>query len=106
MKPSLLLVLLVWILSASSVVRGEAPPELILIGDRVHTLAPAQSPAQAIAVGDGRILVVGEAEAIRQLAGPTTEIRTFAGGTIVPGLIDAHGHMSGLGSYGFGLLDL
>ncbi len=48
--------------------------------------------ADAIAVADGRILVVGPAEEVRRLRGERTRVLDFPGATIVPGLVDAHTH--------------
>jgi len=69
----------------------------ILVGGRIHTLDPSHPDASAMAwEDDGRIVAVGErAEIEARFPGAP---RVDAGGaTVLPGLIDAHGHVLGLG---------
>ncbi|GLY38846.1 amidohydrolase [Amycolatopsis sp. NBRC 101858] len=47
----------------------------------------------AVLFQDGTILAVGPREAVEDLASPTAERRNFAGGTILPGLINCHVHL-------------
>ncbi len=89
--------------------------ELIVIG-RVYTLAwqepaldgtPAPSAprgrdgwkpdADAVAIRDGRILYVGTAEEAARYASETTRTLDAGDGTVIPGLIDSHTHVAGLG---------
>jgi predicted amidohydrolase YtcJ len=94
---------------------GEAA-DLLLVGGRVYTLAwadpdtdgaPApdapvtggnwQPDAEAVAIKDGLILFVGsgaEAEAYR---GDQTRVIDVAGATVLPGFVDTHVHVAGLG---------
>lgn len=68
-------------------------PDLILTNARIRTMDPARPWAQALAVGAGRILVLGSDAEIRALAGPGTR-RTDAGGRLcLPGFQDAHIHL-------------
>ena len=46
----------------------------------------------ALAVRDGRILAVGSSAEIEPLRGPATTVIDAQGATVLPGLIDAHGH--------------
>jgi predicted amidohydrolase YtcJ len=107
----------VFVLAASC-----APPapketaDLIVTGGRVYTLswddpapdgAPAPSApraadgwrpdAEAVAVKDGKILYVGAAEEAARYAGDGTRTLDVSGATVVPGLIDSHTHVAGLG---------
>jgi hypothetical protein len=59
----------------------------------VITMDPNRPSARAVAVQDGRILTVGSRSDIDPLAGPNTRIMDCAGGTLIPGLIDAHCHI-------------
>ena len=45
-----------------------------------------------MAVQAGKVLKVGSADEIKQLAGPSTRMVDLGGKTVVPGLIDAHCH--------------
>lgn len=66
--------------------------ELILHGGSILTMETDQPRAEALAVGGGRILAVGEAASVMALAGPDTRIVDLAGRCLLPGFIDAHGH--------------
>ncbi|MGW8887062.1 amidohydrolase [Streptomyces sp. NPDC055749] len=66
--------------------------DLLLTGARVRTLDPARPEATAVAVTDGVITAVGDAEGLRELRGPGTETVDLTGATLTPGLVDAHSH--------------
>lgn len=69
----------------------------LLINAKVHTLADNPAQAQAVAWDDaGRILAVGSTQELRQRY---TEARVLdaRGATVLPGLVDAHGHVLNLG---------
>ncbi len=69
--------------------------ELIISGARVHTMVAGDAtPApRSIAIADGRILAVGEAQEITEaFRGSNTQVDDASGATITPGLIDAHLH--------------
>lgn len=69
----------------------------VLTADRIHTSVPQRPQVQAMAWDrDGRVLDLGEAAAL--LAKYPQAARVDASGkTVIPGLIDAHGHVMGLG---------
>src|ERR1700710_2894261 len=69
--------------------------ELAVTNARLYTVDPAHPQATAIAVQQGRILAVGN-DVSRYIAASTTVIDA-KGATIIPGLIDSHGHVRGLG---------
>ena len=99
-----------------------APPvsreaSLMLVNARVYTLdweepgpdgtaspgAPRDSAgwypdAQAVAICDGEILFVGSGTDAVQFAGDSTRIVDLAGATVIPGLVDSHTHVFGLGA--------
>jgi predicted amidohydrolase YtcJ len=63
----------------------------------IHTLDAAQPRAEAMAVDDaGRILALGDFESLAQ-AYPDAARRDLGGEVVLPGLIDAHGHLLNLG---------
>ncbi len=53
--------------------------------------------AEAVAVKDGLIIAVGSASEIGAYVGPNTEVRDLGWATVVPGLIESHGHYEELG---------
>jgi predicted amidohydrolase YtcJ len=88
---------------AACVLLGATPPadepaDLIVTVNRVWTGDPARPWAQAVAARAGRILAVGAASEIQRWKGPRTRVIDRPDGFAVPGLIDAHGHMEGLGA--------
>jgi predicted amidohydrolase YtcJ len=68
-------------------------PDLILTNGKIVTVDERFSIAQAVAVGDGRIIAIGTDKEIQALAGRTTRRVDLAGKTVVPGLIDNHMHL-------------
>src|SRR5690349_16277810 len=75
-----------------------APADLIVTNARVHTVDDARPIAQALAVRDGRIAFVGDVPAALALRGPATRVLDLGGKTVIPGMVDAHGHLLGLGA--------
>ena len=69
------------------------PADLIVTGGRVITVDPSFSIAEAVAVRDDKIIAVGGATEIADLAVNHTQIIDTDGRAIIPGLIDAHAHM-------------
>lgn len=66
--------------------------DLILVGGKIATLDRADKFETAVAIRDGRILLVGSNDAISSTACEDTRIIDLAGQTVVPGLIDSHCH--------------
>ena len=91
--------------------------DLILINARVYTLdwdepgadgtaasnAPRDSAgwypdAQAVAIRDGEVLFVGSNADAMQFEGDATRVINLPGATVLPGLVDSHTHVFGLGA--------
>lgn len=72
-------------------------PDWILVNGNIYTVNPKQPKAEALAVRGDRIVAVGSNEEVRRLAAPSTKVVDAGRLTVVPGLIDAHGHMASLG---------
>ena len=74
------------------------PPEIIYLGGPILTLAGAEPTyAEAVTVREGLITFVGsEADAL-ELQGPDTTVRDLDGRAMLPGFIDAHGHLKNVG---------
>ncbi|KRA53364.1 amidohydrolase [Pseudoxanthomonas sp. Root65] len=69
----------------------------VVTAARVHTSDPARPVAEAMAWdAQGRILAVGSARELQQRY-PDAKRIDASGKTVIPGLIDAHGHVMGLG---------
>lgn len=65
----------------------------------IITMDAARPAARAVAVGEGRILAVGDDADVMGLAGSDTEIVDLDGTTMLPGLVDGHGHVANAGLY-------
>lgn len=66
----------------------------VLYNGNIHTLDPQHPTAQAIAIRDGRVLAVGSEAHVREAAGSGAESIDLGGRTVVPGLCDAHVHIT------------
>jgi len=86
---------------------GAAPPrpaDLVIVNANIYTAAPVppampQRPeARALAVRGSHIVAIGESDIVRQYVGPRTRVVDLGGRTVLPGLIDSHGHMLGFGT--------
>jgi predicted amidohydrolase YtcJ len=70
--------------------------DVIFTHGKIWTVDKANPEAEAVAVGNGRILAVGSASDMRKLAGPATVTIDLGGRLMLPGFIDDHTHfMSG-----------
>jgi hypothetical protein len=86
--------LIVFLLAAGLAVAQ--PADLLLENARIYTLNPRQPSASALAVKDGKILAVGSD--LKAHLGPATRRIDAQGRALIPGLIDSHVHLRGLGS--------
>jgi len=76
---------------------GEPAPDGTPAADAPHSAAGWKPDAEAIAIRGGRILFVGktrDAEAYRSAA---TRVLDLKGAAAIPGLVDSHTHVAGLG---------
>jgi predicted amidohydrolase YtcJ len=100
-----------------SVESGVEPADVLLVNGRVYTFAwddpavdgtPASNApfdadgwhpdAEAVAIRGGVIAFVGSRDEAEAYRGRDTEIIDVAGATIVPGFVDSHTHIAGLGA--------
>jgi predicted amidohydrolase YtcJ len=75
---------------------SRAPADLIVTNARVYTADDARPLVEAFAVRDGRIAFVGSQREAAVLRGPSTRVVDAGGRTVIPGMVDAHAHFSGL----------
>jgi len=71
--------------------------ELILQDAVIVTMAAGDGPASSMLIRDDRIGAVGSADEIQAAASPGARVARLGGATVVPGLIDAHCHVSNVG---------
>lgn len=67
--------------------------DLVFLGGRVIPMTAPDARAEALAVKEGRILALGSDREIARLRGPATKVVELRGRALLPGFIDAHGHI-------------
>ncbi len=83
---------------APAILAAQTSADLVLTNARIYTVDSARPVASALAVRTGRVLFVGSDAEARALAGRSAEIIDLRGATVIPGIIDAHAHLLGLGN--------
>jgi predicted amidohydrolase YtcJ len=72
--------------------------EILLRNGKIVTVDPALGTVEALAIANGRILAVGSnAELLKYVDGPMTQVIDLDGKLAIPGFIEGHGHFAGLG---------
>ncbi|HEY2954977.1 MAG TPA: amidohydrolase [Candidatus Eisenbacteria bacterium] len=74
------------------------PADLVVRGARIYTAAGKHPRAEAMAVRGGRIVAIGDRREVDPWVGPGTRVWDLEGRTVLPGLIDSHGHVYNLGA--------
>ncbi|MBF5043502.1 MULTISPECIES: amidohydrolase [Myxococcaceae] len=112
MRPSVRLTLLPLLLALGACARHAAAPSpqaaaaapaeatgpvTVYVAARVRTLDPAHPLAAALAVRGEKLLAVGSRADVLKAAGEGARVVDLGPATLVPGLTDAHGHLSALG---------
>jgi hypothetical protein len=93
-RPRLQASLLVCLLVAAAASTAAAQSaDRIWSGGAVLTMNDAAMRAEAVAEKGGTIIAVGKAADVMKHKGPTTEMVDLKGRTLVPGFVDAHGHI-------------
>ena len=120
MKKSLKFVFIIWfafLVSFLTSCTGSNEADLILTNGRVYTYtwddpAPDGTPdsnapykeglwhpdAEAVATRNGKIVFVGSNQDAETFRGANTRIIDVKGATILPGLVDSHTHVEGIGA--------
>jgi Amidohydrolase family len=73
-------------------VGGDRKADTVFQNGAVYTVAPARPWAEAIAIGDGRILAVGSIDDVRSFIGAKTEVIDLQGQMLLPGFVEGHAH--------------
>ena len=76
---------------------AEEPADLVVAGATIHAVDDSNPAPEAFAVRGGRFIFVGSSQGAMALRGPATRLLEARGSTILPGLIDAHIHLTNLG---------
>jgi len=70
-------------------------PDLILLNGNIITVSGGR--AEALAVKDQKIIALGRNAQIKKLANENTKTLDLKGKTVLPGFVDAHTHLVGVG---------
>src|SRR5437667_8966177 len=70
---------------------SKTAPELILHNGKITTLDPNNPEARNVAIADGKIIGVDDAESYER--GPQTRVIDLQGRRVIPGLNDSHMHV-------------
>ena len=73
------------------------PADLVFKNGNIYTVNQRQPRAEAVAVKGDRIVFVGSNQAAQGYVGRNTRVIDLGGKTMVPGMTDAHHHLSGVG---------
>src|SRR3954467_278441 len=82
---------------AAPVATQVEPATLVVTNGKIVTVDEARPEAQAIAARDDRIVALGTALEIGRYVGAATTVIDVQGQLVVPGLIEGHGHFTGVG---------
>ena len=73
------------------------PADLIVTNARIYTVDDGRPMAEAMAIREGRVEFVGSERGALAHRAPSTRVLDLAGRTVIPGMVDAHAHLRGLG---------
>jgi hypothetical protein len=82
--------------AAAQTTPARVEPDFIVVNAKVYTVDTAMPRAEAFAVKNGRFVAVGSTADVRNLATARTPVIDAQQGTVTPGFIDCHCHVSGV----------
>jgi predicted amidohydrolase YtcJ len=83
---------------APAAIRGQVAADLLLVNGKIYTVDNTRPFTSALAVRGGRVVFVGSDVEARTLANAATSVIDLHGATVMPGFVDAHAHLLGLGN--------
>ena len=84
--------------SATKSETAEAVADLVINNAKVYTVNKDQPEAEALAIKEGKIIFVGSNADAKKYTGDKTEVIDANGQFVMPGFIEGHAHIHGLGS--------
>ena len=75
----------------------QQPADLVVTNGRIYTADGARPVVDAMAIRGGRVVFVGDRAGALALTGTNTRTLDLEGRTVIPGMTDAHAHVTGLG---------
>ncbi len=83
---------------AAARAQQQPPADLIVTNARIYTVDERRPFGEAMAIAGGRVRFVGSERGAAALKGPRTRVIDLDGRTVIPGMVDAHAHLLGLGN--------
>jgi predicted amidohydrolase YtcJ len=80
--------------------------DTILVNGNIVTMDAKRTAVKALAIKNGLILLAGDDQVVRNMAGDSSKVIDLNGRTVTPGLIDAHCHLSACGLLGTAYVDV
>ena len=71
--------------------------DMVIQNGKIYTVDEFNPLVEAVAVKDGKIIAIGSQRNISQWIGAQTQVINLNRETMIPGLIEGHGHFMGLG---------
>jgi len=71
--------------------------DMVIHNGTIYTMDDYNPIIENVVVKDGKIIHVGSTNNYKKFVGPNTEVLDLNNSTMVPGLIEGHGHFMGLG---------
>lgn len=93
----LLVSLGILLFNLSPAVINPEPADIVLNNGNLYTANDKQAHAEAVALKGDRIIFVGSNAAAQKYVGKSTRVIDLHGNTVLPGLTDAHCHLTGIG---------
>ncbi|MDA2934444.1 amidohydrolase family protein [Acidobacteria bacterium AH-259-D05] len=80
----------------------EQEADIVLHNGKILTVNGSFSTAEAVAISGRQFRAVGQNQDVLRLAGPSTVVIDLKGRTVLPGLIDTHGHIHNYAERAYG----
>ncbi|KAK9682800.1 hypothetical protein RND81_10G097200 [Saponaria officinalis] len=77
----------------SAILENPAVAELLVTNAVIYTADPSFRFADSMAIGNGRVLGIGNLSSLQEFEGSTTKRLNLEGKVVVPGFIDSHVHL-------------
>ncbi|MFY0624746.1 MAG: amidohydrolase [Reichenbachiella sp.] len=97
MKIKRLLIFLLGISFLTSCFDNHPKADMVLFNSNIYTVNSLEPKAEAIAIKEGKIVYVGNNVNANNWVTDSTQVLDLSGMTIVPGFIEGHGHIMGMG---------
>jgi predicted amidohydrolase YtcJ len=78
--------------------KSEQAADTVIINAVVYTVDAKNPSAEGIAIRNGKIIALGDVSAVKKFISDATEVIDAKGQFVMPGFIEGHGHIHGLGA--------